>query len=178
MQRSVEMIVAVLGILKAGGAYVPLDLTYPAERLAFMVKDSRMCMLLAHERWSEVAGEYAGETLSLNEQWDLVASESVENLESGAFPESLAYVIYTSGSTGVPKGVPHTHRTLLHGCWCSLQIARLTRRRSSRKLPGRVASSERLARGSGAGGIEALSRGAASATFVEKDSRAMNAARA
>ena len=114
MQRSVEMIVAVLGILKAGGAYVPLDPTYPLERLAFMVRDSGLQMLLTQERLGEVAGEYAGETLSLNEQWDSIAGESTENLASSVQPESLAYVIYTSGSTGRPKGVMIQQRSVIN----------------------------------------------------------------
>ena len=114
MQRSVEMIVAVLGILKAGGAYVPLDPSYPLEHLAFMVHDSGLRMLLTQERLSEVAGEYAGETLSLNEQWDSIACESTENLASSVQPESLAYVIYTSGSTGRPKGVMIQQRSVIN----------------------------------------------------------------
>ena len=88
---------AVLGILKAGGAYVPLDPAYPTERLAFMVQDSGMRVLLTQERLNEVQDEYAGTTLSLTEQWDAIAAESPENLASGAQPENLAYVIYTSG---------------------------------------------------------------------------------
>ena len=63
---------------------------------------------------SEVAGEYAGETLSLNEQWDSIAGESTENLASSAQPESLAYVIYTSGSTGRPKGVMIQQRSVIN----------------------------------------------------------------
>jgi non-ribosomal peptide synthetase component F len=109
MQRSVEMIVAVLGILKAGGAYVPLDPSYPVERLAFMVQDSGVRMLLTQEGIPEVPGAYVRETLSLTEQWDLVAAESVEHVLSSAQPENLAYVIYTSGSTGRPKGVMIQH---------------------------------------------------------------------
>jgi amino acid adenylation domain-containing protein len=106
MERSVEMIVAVLGILKAGGAYVPLEPSYPRERLAFMVQDAGLRMLLTKEELlQEVPGEYVGQTLSLNQQWEAIAGESVENLPSVAQPENLAYVIYTSGSTGQPKGV-------------------------------------------------------------------------
>jgi amino acid adenylation domain-containing protein/non-ribosomal peptide synthase protein (TIGR01720 family) len=114
MNRSVEMIVALLGILKAGGAYVPLDPGYPVERLEFMVQDSGIRLLLTRERLSEVADEYAGATLSLHEQWDLIAGESVANVASSARPENLAYVIYTSGSTGRPKGVMIQQRSVIH----------------------------------------------------------------
>ncbi|HYO83077.1 MAG TPA: amino acid adenylation domain-containing protein, partial [Bryobacteraceae bacterium] len=114
MKRSLEMVVALLGILKAGGAYVPLDPSYPAERLAFMVKDAGIRMLLTQERLSEVAGEYDGGTLSLGEQWEAVAGESSDNFESGVLPESLAYVIYTSGSTGRPKGVMIQQRSVVN----------------------------------------------------------------
>src|SRR5215218_10935674 len=102
--RSVEMILALLSILKAGGAYVPLDPMYPAERLAFMVRDSGLRLLLTQERLRALAGADVSATLSLDQQWDLVADESVANVESGARPENLAYVIYTSGSSGTPKG--------------------------------------------------------------------------
>src|SRR6185503_7589499 len=115
MRRSVEMILAVLGILKAGGAYVPLDPSYPRERLAFMVQDAGLRMLLTQEELlNEVPSEYVGQTLSLSEQWDAIAGESVENLPSVAHPESLAYVIYTSGSTGRPKGVMIQQRSVVN----------------------------------------------------------------
>jgi len=113
MQRSVEMIISVLGILKAGGAYVPLDPSYPLKRLAFMVQDCGLRMLLT--QGGEVPSAYAGATLSLTEQWDSIAGESVENLESGgAQSEHLAYVIYTSGSTGRPKGVMIQQRSVVN----------------------------------------------------------------
>ena len=113
MDRSIEMIVAVLGILKAGGAYVPLDPSYPLERLSFMVQDSGMRMLLTQERLREVPGDYTGATLSLTEQWDSIAGESITNLPSSAQPENVAYVIYTSGSTGRPKGVLVSHENVV-----------------------------------------------------------------
>src|SRR5215213_4590311 len=113
IDRSVEMIVAVLAILKAGGAYVPVDPAYPFERLSFMVHDSGLRMLLTQERLSEVPGGYTGATLSLTEQWESIAGESIANLMSRAQPANVAYVIYTSGSTGRPKGVLVSHQNVV-----------------------------------------------------------------
>jgi amino acid adenylation domain-containing protein/non-ribosomal peptide synthase protein (TIGR01720 family) len=113
MDRSVELIVAVLGILKAGGAYVPIDPAYPFERLSFMVHDSGLRMLLTQDRLSEVPGGYTGATLSLTEQWESIAGESIANLTSRAQPANVAYVIYTSGSTGRPKGVLVSHENVV-----------------------------------------------------------------
>ena len=113
IDRSVEMIVAVLAILKAGGAYVPVDPAYPFERLSFMVHDSGLRMLLTQERLSEVPGGYTGATLSLTEQWESIAGESIANLMSRAQPANVAYVIYTSGSTGRPKGVLVSHENVV-----------------------------------------------------------------
>ena len=112
MERSLEMMVALLGILKAGGAYVPLDPTYPQERLTFMAQDAGMLMLLTQARLRNVLG--AGETLSVDEEWASIAAESDENLRSGVSPDNLAYVIYTSGSTGRPKGVMIQHRSVVN----------------------------------------------------------------
>jgi len=109
MERSVEMVVALLGILKAGGAYLPLDPAYPEERLRYMVRDSTMRVVLTQGRlWRETQQEI-GHVLRLDEEWEKVARESVERVESGVGPEHLAYVIYTSGSTGTPKGAMNTH---------------------------------------------------------------------
>ena len=109
MERSVEMVVGLLGILKAGGAYVPLDPSYPKERLAFMLEDSRVPVLLTQERMLEALPEHGARVLCLDRDWGNVAAESDANPASGAGGQSLAYVIYTSGSTGIPKGaaVPH-----------------------------------------------------------------------
>jgi amino acid adenylation domain-containing protein len=97
LERSFEMVTAVLGVLKAGGAYVPLDPTLPRERLNFMISDSQCAMLLTSESLSN---------------WRQLANVSSENPPSEIHPDNLAYVIYTSGSTGRPKGVAMTHRAL------------------------------------------------------------------
>jgi amino acid adenylation domain-containing protein len=112
MERSVEMVVALLGILKAGGAYLPLDPSYPEERLRYMVQDSRMRVVLTQEHlWREKAG-VSGEVahvLRVDEEWEAVARESAAPASSEVGAEYLAYVIYTSGSTGTPKGAMNTH---------------------------------------------------------------------
>ena len=109
VERSLEMIVGILGILKAGGAYLPLDLAYPPERLAFMIGDAKPPVVLTLEKLKEKLPEHAAKVVCLDSDWKTIATESKENPESGAGPENLAYVIYTSGSTGKPKGCLVTH---------------------------------------------------------------------
>ncbi len=100
VERSAEMVVALLGILKAGGAYVPLDLSHPAERLRMILEDSAVSVLLTDER--------------LHLDAEAISRESAEPLERTADAESLAYVLYTSGSTGHPKGVGLPHRAVVN----------------------------------------------------------------
>ncbi|MGG2480747.1 amino acid adenylation domain-containing protein [Brevibacillus borstelensis] len=109
VERSIEMIVCILGVLKAGGAYVPLDPAYPKERLEFMLKDSAVRILLTQKRLLSDLPKSDVKTLCVDSDWDAIAQNSSENPASGTTPDHLAYVIYTSGSTGKPKGVliPH-----------------------------------------------------------------------
>ncbi len=107
MERSLEMVTGLLGILKAGGAYVPLDPGYPPERLAFMIADARIPVLLTQERLS--LPPHSAEVVCLDAGWSAIARESTEAPTSATRPENLAYVIYTSGSTGKPKGAMNTH---------------------------------------------------------------------
>ncbi|HEY7216577.1 MAG TPA: amino acid adenylation domain-containing protein, partial [Thermoanaerobaculia bacterium] len=109
-ERSPEMIVGVLGILKAGAAYVPLDPAYPRERLALMIDDAGLSVLLTQERLLDSLPAAAAVILRLDADWSDVDRESGGRIPGGAAPESLAYVIYTSGSTGRPKGVMVDHR--------------------------------------------------------------------
>ena len=104
VERSLEMIVALIGVLKSGGAYVPLDPRYPRERLAFMLAETRAPWLLTQKHLRERLPA-SGHLLCLDDDWDEVARESEHNPQLTHEPESLAYVIYTSGSTGRPKGV-------------------------------------------------------------------------
>lgn len=118
MERSLESVVAGLAVLKAGGAYVPLDPAYPPERLAFMLEDSNVAVLLT-TRLTMVNYQLAinnCQLLCLDTNWEEIAKESDENPSSGAAPENLAYVIYTSGSTGKPKGVEIPHSGLVNLC--------------------------------------------------------------
>ena len=110
MERSPEMVVALLGILKAGGAYVPLDPDYPAERLAFMMADAAVPVLLTQERLLAQLPPHAARVWCLDRDWETVAQASAGAPASVAGPDHLAYVIYTSGSTGQPKGAMNTHR--------------------------------------------------------------------
>jgi len=112
VERSLEMVVAVMGVLKAGGAYVPLDPRYPRERLAFMLEETRAPWLLTQKHLVEGLPASSARVLCLDEDWDEIALESEDNLKVTPQQESLAYVIYTSGSTGRPKGVVVSHRSL------------------------------------------------------------------
>ncbi|HEY6186087.1 MAG TPA: amino acid adenylation domain-containing protein [Pyrinomonadaceae bacterium] len=110
MERSTEMIVALLGIMKAGGAYVPLDPSYPSERLAFMIDDAAVPILLTEERHLDKA--FAQLVVCPDMDWHLIAGEATDNPSNASDADNLAYVIYTSGSTGQPKGVCVSHRAV------------------------------------------------------------------
>ncbi|MBD1943541.1 amino acid adenylation domain-containing protein [Coleofasciculus sp. FACHB-712] len=112
MERSLEMVVGLLGILKAGGAYVSLDPSYPPERLAFMLSDSQVTVLLTQQHVVENLPKHKAKVVCLDADWESIAQESLENPPSSVTAENLAYVIYTSGSTGTPKGAMNTHRSI------------------------------------------------------------------
>ncbi len=107
-ERSLEMIVGLLGVLKAGGAYLPLDPDYPRERLAYMIADAQPSLVLTQDRLRERLPDDVS-TLRLDADWASIATERDANLGRRATPQNLAYVIYTSGSTGQPKGVAVAH---------------------------------------------------------------------
>jgi amino acid adenylation domain-containing protein len=113
LERSVEMVVALLAILKAGGAYLPLDPAYPRERLRFMLEDSQTSVVVAEKRTRGQLPDDCGGVLWLDEEWEQIATESETNPECRSCGESLAYVMYTSGSTGEPKGVEIVHRGIV-----------------------------------------------------------------
>ncbi|MDH3599287.1 MAG: amino acid adenylation domain-containing protein [Candidatus Tectomicrobia bacterium] len=110
MERSLELVVGLLGILKAGGAYVPLDPTYPTERLTFMMEDTHVSILLTQHDMTPRLPEHRAHQLCLDTDWEVIAQSPQQNPQSGVSSTNLAYVIYTSGSTGKPKGAMNTHR--------------------------------------------------------------------
>ena len=109
-ERSFEMVLALLAILKAGGAYVPLDPAYPAERLAYMLEDAQISLVLAQPNLASQLPPQAKEVHLLDGSWARYAHESLGDLEDIGTPRNLAYVIFTSGSTGRPKGAMNEHR--------------------------------------------------------------------
>ena len=109
VERSLEMVVGLLGILKAGGAYVPLDPSYPNERLSYMLSDAEIDVLLIQENLLSSLPDSA-QVICLDTDWEVIESYSQENLMTDVTTDNLAYVIYTSGSTGQPKGVTIPHR--------------------------------------------------------------------
>jgi amino acid adenylation domain-containing protein len=109
LKRSVEMIVAVIGALKAGGAYLPLDPEYPPERLGHMLNDIRVGVVVTQQVLKARLPDHRGETVCLDEEWEMIGRESESEPQSEGGAENLAYVIYTSGSTGRPKGVMVAH---------------------------------------------------------------------
>ncbi|MBW4500877.1 MAG: amino acid adenylation domain-containing protein [Scytonema hyalinum WJT4-NPBG1] len=114
VERSVEMVVGLLGILKAGGAYVPLDPSYPHERLAFMLKDAKVPVVLTQKKLVAVLPEHKAKVVCLDADWEEIVKQSADNLINKATTENLVYAIYTSGSTGQPKGVQITHGALVN----------------------------------------------------------------
>ena len=112
LERSAEMIVAVLGIFKAGGAYLPLESTTPSERLRFMLEDSGAKVLLTQSHLLELLLDSPALTVCLDTEWSSIAKEKNESPQSETNVANLAYVIYTSGSSGTPKAVAVEHRQL------------------------------------------------------------------
>ena len=112
MDRSIEMVVGLLGILKAGGAYVPLDPTYPRERLAFMLKDAAPLVLLTKGRLIDGLPLDGLAVLRLDDDWQAAVPPILSDRPSSVSADNLAYLIYTSGSTGLPKAVMITHRAI------------------------------------------------------------------
>ncbi|MFN6569722.1 amino acid adenylation domain-containing protein, partial [Dendronalium sp. ChiSLP03b] len=126
VERSLEMVVGLLGILKAGGAYVPLDPEYPTERLSFMLEDAQVSLLLTQQRLIDKLPEHQAKLVCLDEAWSQIAQNNQDNPTSGVEAFHLANVIYTSGSTGKPKGVMVEHKGLCNLAQAQIQTFGLT----------------------------------------------------
>ncbi|MCC6456163.1 MAG: amino acid adenylation domain-containing protein [Caldilineaceae bacterium] len=112
VERSPEMIVGILGTLKAGGAYVPIDPAYPQDRVAFMLADAQIPILLSQTTVLPKLPDHQAQVISLDDDWPLIAQQSDVTPDSAVTANDPAYVIYTSGSTGQPKGAMIGHRGL------------------------------------------------------------------
>jgi amino acid adenylation domain-containing protein len=113
-ERSIEMVVGILGILKAGAAYVPVDPAYPKDRIRFMLTDTNVSTLLTQSSLVDDLPDLDANIICLDKNWDEIAQSSIEQADSGVNAENLCYVIYTSGSTGLPKGISLRHRGVVN----------------------------------------------------------------
>jgi amino acid adenylation domain-containing protein/non-ribosomal peptide synthase protein (TIGR01720 family) len=126
IERSPLMVVGLLGILKAGGAYVPLDPAYPAERLAYMLSDSQVKVLLTQQKLADTLPVSAALVICLDSDWQNIGEYCEENPITEVKANNLAYVIYTSGSTGKPKGVMIEHRSIVNFTSSVIKIYNIT----------------------------------------------------
>lgn len=116
MERSFELLVAILAILKAGGAYTPLDSSHPEDRLLFILDDNKMPILIMDSSLKQKFINYQGKKIILDEELEQISKHPSDNLKTLINPENLAYIIYTSGSTGIPKGVLIEHKSVVNYC--------------------------------------------------------------
>jgi amino acid adenylation domain-containing protein len=126
MQRSLELVIAILGVLKAGAAYMPIDTDLPVERIEFLLRDSCAGLILTQDKFRGGVASFAGEVVCLDGDRTKASDESRENPEPAALGHHAAYVIYTSGSTGTPKGVVNIHDGLRNRIQWMQQSYRLT----------------------------------------------------
>ncbi|MEW6732939.1 MAG: amino acid adenylation domain-containing protein, partial [Acidobacteriota bacterium] len=114
LERSIEMIVALLGILKAGGTYVPLDPAYPKDRLAFILIDTQLTVLLTESRFAETLPDLSRQLICIDTDWQIIVRQATDNPALRTLTNNAAYIIYTSGSMGKPKGVIVQHHALVN----------------------------------------------------------------
>ena len=110
VERSLDTIVSILAILKTGGAYVPIDISYPSERISFMLDDTKLSILLTQSNLLDILPKHQAYVVCLDRDQAIINQESKGNLDVNVTADNLAYVMYTSGSTGKPKGVQVIHR--------------------------------------------------------------------
>ncbi|OUL24268.1 hypothetical protein BV372_28980, partial [Nostoc sp. T09] len=126
LERSLEMVVGLLGILKAGGAYVPLDPAYPQERLSFILDDTQTPLILTVKQLAKNLASNQTQVVCLDSDWEIIAQNSREKPVTKVTLDNLSYVIYTSGSTGQPKGVMITHRGICNTLYWRQKTFKLT----------------------------------------------------
>ena len=114
IERSAEMVIGLLAILKAGGAYIPLDPNYPKQRLAFILEEAKVSLLLSEQRLLPLLSKYQVDVICLDDDWQKSNQYITDNPTDIVTPQNLAYLIYTSGSTGKPKGVQITHTSVVN----------------------------------------------------------------
>ncbi|NCS75868.1 MAG: amino acid adenylation domain-containing protein [Microcystis aeruginosa K13-07] len=114
VERSLDMIIGILGILKAGGAYIPLDIDYPPERITYLIEDTQLSIVLTQSKFIEQLPKFIPNTICLDQDWSIIAKQSTVSPLVEVDQHNLAYIIYTSGSTGQPKGVMIEHRSVVN----------------------------------------------------------------
>ena len=128
VERSLKMLIALLAILKAGAAYVPLDPAYPQERIAYILEDAQISVLLTQQHLMAQLPKHQAKAICLDSDWNNIAQENQNNLVNKVTSENLAYVIYTSGSTGKPKGVQIQHDAVVNFLTSMSQTPGITER--------------------------------------------------
>ncbi|MFB2976514.1 amino acid adenylation domain-containing protein [Microseira sp. BLCC-F43] len=128
VERSLEMLIALLAILKAGAAYVPLDPAYPQERIAYILEDAQISLLLTQQHLIVQLPQHQAKVICLDTEWNSIAQENKNNLVTEVTSNNLAYVIYTSGSTGKPKGVQIQHGAVVNFLTSMRQTPGITER--------------------------------------------------
>ncbi len=126
VERSIAMVVGILGILKAGGAYLALDPNYPQQRLTLILEDADLSIILTQNSLQTRLPEFTASLVCLDTDWEKIALENSENLSLSILPENLVYAIYTSGSTGKPKGVMIQHQSLVNYTQSAIQEYRIS----------------------------------------------------
>ncbi len=127
LDRSIEMLIAILAVFKAGGAYVPLDLSYPKERLEFVLSDTQVSVILTSSAWDIAPSSVASVIVCLDTLWPALAQRSKQTPSSRQDHRQLAYIIYTSGSTGRPKGAMLSQEGMINHLYAKIDVLDLTR---------------------------------------------------